>query len=199
MKCFRLDLLNRHFSHKNFVSFFHISLDTTGYNISRKRFQLSTNVTVARSDYIFCFRQFWIYRFFFVLFAALLFNHIFMFHITLSFLNVACISLFLSLVSFRCCFPLVSFGKSNLPIGAAAILFYFPSFCFVLLFLSCCRSMSQFISFNSIDPSANEIIGKNRICHLFFFYYKECRHVLYVYRQLSRCIQRRQESSGTVT
>lgn len=53
MKCFRLDLQNRHFSHKNFVSFFHISLDTTGYNISRKRFQLSTNVTVARSDYIF--------------------------------------------------------------------------------------------------------------------------------------------------
>lgn len=95
MKCFRLDLQNRHFSHKNFVSFFHISLDTTGYNISRKRFQLSTNVTVARSDYIFCFRQFWIYRFFFVLFAALLFNHIFMFHITLPFFNVACISFFL--------------------------------------------------------------------------------------------------------
>ena len=116
-----------------------------------------------------------------------LFNHIFMFHITLPFLNVARISQFLSLVSFRCCFPLVSFGKSNLPIKTT-ILFYFPSFCFVFLFLSCCRSISQFISFNSIDSSANEIIGKNRICHLIFFYYKEFRHDCYMYRQLSRCI-----------
>jgi|688.fasta_scaffold331930_1 hypothetical protein len=199
MKCFRLDLQNRHFSHKNFVSFFHISLDTTGYNISRKRFQLSTNVTVARSDYIFVSANFE-FTGFFLFYSRLFFSTTFScFTSRCRFLmSRASLSFFL-LFHFGAVFSLVSFGKSNLPIGAAAILFYFPSFCFVLLFLSCCRSMSQFISFNSIDPSANEIIGKNRICHLFFFYYKECRHVLYVYRQLSRCIQQRQESSGTVT
>ena len=55
MKCFRFYLLNRQISHKNFdfLSFFYISLDTTGYNISRKRFQLSTGVTVASCDSIF--------------------------------------------------------------------------------------------------------------------------------------------------